>query len=103
MAFAAVRASLLVAALLCGPTAAQGGGGVDLAIVRSAGELAAALKNGRAHIEIQEHLDLTAEPVAAGFEVSKPLYRVLSNTQSVRVRPGWASGISTAAPAARGH
>lgn len=76
----------LAAVRLCQLAAAQQQAvGADLAIVRSASELGDALRNGRAHIEIQNNLDLTAAPWAAGTRPSKVLYRVAASTQSIRV------------------
>lgn len=80
---------LLLAARLTWHAAAQlQTGGVDLAIVRSTRELGDAFRNGRQHIEIQQHLDLTAEPTVSGRSDHEPLYQLSSTTRSLRVRFG---------------
>lgn len=79
-------ALLLAAVRLCHPAIAQEQAvGADLAIVRSTSELGDALRSGRTHIEIQQHLDLTAETQAASLRTWKPLYPVAASTQSIRV------------------
>lgn len=87
---ASLHGILLAAAQLCQRAAAQGGT-ADLAIVRSAQGLAAALEDGRAHIELQSHLDLDAElmiedSIEENDDDYYPVFLVSAGTRSIRVR-----------------